>query len=199
MEVKMTGTAIFRDDKMIGWLDDAETRGLLWLRNEIQTGVVTLDVPTGGKVSTKLIRGNTRVRTEFRQGRLHLVVTARTEDDIMESSAPIDLGKDETLRVLQVLLEKELRARILPVLDKVQHEFAVDVLDFGDAVRRGAPLAWEAGLKERWDEQFPKVPVEFRVTAHVRRTGLHGVPLWGQTKELKSTQKKLMQMKGGDR
>lgn len=195
-EVRVTGTAVFRGDRLVGWLDDAETRGLLWLRDEMETGTVTVDVPGGGKVSLQLIRGKTVVRPEFDGHRLRLVVSIRTEDDIYESSVPLDFGKAETIRVIEGLLARDLRQRIRPVLDRVQREFRVDILKFGDAVRRGAPLLWEADLQERWAEEFPQVPVDLEITAHVRRTGEHSAPLGAKEKEIKARQKELMRGKG---
>lgn len=198
-EVQQTGAAVFREDRLIGWLDADETRGVLWLRDEIETGIVTLPVPTGGKVSLQLVRGHTRVHPEFRQGQLRLVVDAITEDDIFESTAPLDLSKEPTIQVLTRLLEEELRERIQVGLDIAQRRFGVDMLRFGDAVRRGAPRVWESGLKDRWDQVFPRVPVELRVEAHVRRTGQHAAPLWGTTGEVKATERLLQKEVGGGR
>ena len=38
----INGAAIFKEGKMVGRLDDKETRGILWPRNEIKSGVITI-------------------------------------------------------------------------------------------------------------------------------------------------------------
>lgn len=191
-EVQVTGSAIFRNDRLIGWLNDAETRGLLWLRNEIQTGVITVTLPGGGKVTMQMVRGRTRVHTRMDGSRLRLAVEIDTEDDIFEATEPIDLGKGETAQVLAGLAEEAMRARIVPVLAKVQQEFRVDVLRFADAVRRGLPLQWEQRWRDRWAEEFPRVPVELSIKVHARRTGMHGPPLGADSKEVRARQKQLV-------
>lgn len=48
--VAIKGAGAFRDDRLISWLDERETNGLMWLRGEVREGVitVTLSIPTGG-------------------------------------------------------------------------------------------------------------------------------------------------------
>lgn len=194
-DVKITGTAIFREDRLIGWLDVHETRGLLWLRDEITTGAVTVKLPGSSDLSVQLVRARTTVHPELVDDRLRMAVLIEAEHDVYETAASIDLDKEETIEILQQLLQKELREQIRPVLDKVQHQFRVDVLKFGDAVRRGAFLLWEGGLKRRWDQEFPRVPVDLSVTAHIRRVGQHGAPVGARKEQIKEAQGQLVEGK----
>ncbi|RYD06499.1 hypothetical protein N752_04015 [Desulforamulus aquiferis] len=41
-EITLTGSAVFNKNKQVGWLDMKETRGLLWIMNKVQKGVVTI-------------------------------------------------------------------------------------------------------------------------------------------------------------
>ncbi|MGB9867570.1 MAG: Ger(x)C family spore germination protein [Bacillota bacterium] len=36
------GAAVFREDKLAGWLDPEETRGLMWARNRVRVGTIEL-------------------------------------------------------------------------------------------------------------------------------------------------------------
>jgi spore germination protein KC len=194
-DVQVSGTAVFQDDRLVGWLSDAETRGLLWLRGEIHTGVATVSVPSGGKVSMMLIRGRTSIRPDFRTGRLRIHAEVVVDDDIYETSAPVDLGKADTVDAMQELLRQDVERRMRATLRKVQREFRADVLRFADAVYRGAPVRWEGGLRQRWREVFPDLPVDLVVKTHVRRTGEHGAPLGTKKQQIKSNPKELLKPK----
>jgi len=37
----LTGTAVFREGTLVGWLDESEPRGLLWLRGEVLRGIIS--------------------------------------------------------------------------------------------------------------------------------------------------------------
>lgn len=40
--MRVAGTAVFKGDRLVGFLDDRETRGLLWVRDEVEVGGTTL-------------------------------------------------------------------------------------------------------------------------------------------------------------
>ncbi|MEH7748364.1 Ger(x)C family spore germination C-terminal domain-containing protein [Neobacillus drentensis] len=59
----INGAAVFKKDKLIGWMDETETRGILWLRNEIEGGVISIKVPKekgGGNTSFDIIKSKNR-------------------------------------------------------------------------------------------------------------------------------------------
>lgn len=192
----VSGTAIFREDRLLGWLDDADTRGLLWLRGQMETGVATIRIPSGGTVSMMLMRGHTTVRPEFQSGRLRLVITAVADDDLYESSAPIDLGDPETIHVIEQLLGQDVQSRMQSALRRLQREFGVDSARFGDVVWRRYPVQWQRQLKAQWPELFTRLPIEVRASAHVRRTGGLSAPLSVKKGRVKSTPKELLRTKG---
>lgn len=192
----ISGTALFRDDRLIGWLSDQQTRGLLWLRGEIRTSVATIPIPAGGSVSVKLIRSRTQIKPEFQNGKLKRIrAIVAVEDDVYESSAPIDLGKVEIVQTIQGMLAKEIKERITLTVETLQKQFGVDVVEFGDAVYRAAPRLWEAGLKRRWADEFRQVPVEVEVTARVKRTGELAAPLGIEEQRVKKSPKEMLQRK----
>lgn len=188
----VSGTALFRDDRLVGWLDDGETRGLLWLRGEIRTGVVTLKIPSGGQVSLRLIRAKTRIKPAFTNGKVRFKVQVEVEDDISESSAPLDMGKVEIVNAIQELLRERVKERVEQTLHRLQKEFGVDAVGFGDAVYRAAPRLWEGGLKDRWAEEFRQVPIEVIVTARVARSGEVAAPLTVEERQVKRTPQEMM-------
>lgn len=193
----ISGTALFRDDRMIGWLNDRETRGLLWLRGDVRTSVVTVQIPSGGHVSLKLIRSKTRIKPMVQNGKLRIKVNVEVDDDIYESSAPIDLGKVEIIELIQELFGKRVKERIEETLGLLQNQFGVDVIGFGDAVYRAAPRLWEGGLRERWEDEFRKVPIEVNVIARVKRTGENAAPLNVEKQKVKKNPKEL-EASGGE-
>ncbi|HLN63104.1 MAG TPA: Ger(x)C family spore germination protein [Symbiobacteriaceae bacterium] len=194
-DVSISGTAIFRKDRLAGWLDDRETRGLLWLRNEAQTGTMTVDLPNVGSVSLNVIRGRTVVKPVLAGGRLRMNVALTVDLDVVESAALLDWSKEETLRKVEGSAERSLRERITGTLQKLQDEYGVDAVNFSEAVRRSLPGLWETRWKNRWDQVFPTLPVDLQVTAQIRRTGEHSAPLGVPENQVQKNQQKLLKQK----
>ncbi|OPX89356.1 MAG: Spore germination protein B3 precursor [Pelotomaculum sp. PtaB.Bin117] len=63
----LTGTAVFHDETLAGFLDESETRGLLWLRGETLKGVISVSSLTepGKEMSINIIRGATEVQPQY--------------------------------------------------------------------------------------------------------------------------------------
>ena len=60
--MRLSKIVIFKRDKMIGYLNDQMTRGVLWVRNEIKSPIVTIKPEeANGHVSVNLIWANTQL------------------------------------------------------------------------------------------------------------------------------------------
>ncbi len=176
-QAAITGTALFQGARLVGFLDERETRGLLWLRDELQTATVTAALGEPGKwVSFELLRAKTELKPHLRGGRIVMEVKIRTEDDLNENAAGVDTSDPKVIELLERELAATVAERVLQIAEKVQKEFRSDVFGFGEAVRRTNPRMWES-IKDDWDNIFPEVEIEVNVEAFIRRTGLSANPL----------------------
>lgn len=173
-DIQLSGTALFRGDRMVGTLDPIETRGLLWLRGEIENGVITTSLPGGGHVSVETLTPDTILRPYLRNGRIHMVMHAKADTDLFESTIPLDPEDEAVVRVMEKRLSEEVSDRIARALGKLQSHYGVDAAGFGGAVRRTLPMQWEKTLKYKWDDLFPEVAVTVNVDIRVRRPGEYG-------------------------
>lgn len=175
MNAAITGSAVFRKDKLVGWMDDAETRGVLWLRNELKTSIVTVDIPKDrgeGKISATAVRATTQIKPALRNGKLKINVEIDMENTLYENSSQLDVSNPEVIRYIEQELEQEIRRRIQTTLYKAQKIYNSDIFGLGAAVYRAYPKAWNRQYKERWDDEFSKLEVDIKPHAKVVRTGL---------------------------
>ena len=175
-EVRVNGAAVFRGDRLAGWLSDAETRGLLWLRREFRQGVVTVPDPRGdGPVSVEITHAAVRVRPREEGNRIVMDMSVWADGELREVTGAIDLTRPQTIEGLQEALAGEIEDRIRATLRKTQGEFGADVLRFGEAVHRFLPTRWKQ-VKRAWRQEFPRVDLKLSVRARIRRTGMTGRP-----------------------
>lgn len=171
----ISGTAIFKKDKMIGQIDDSVTRGVLWLRNEIKLSMVSLKPPgADGYVSMKLLGGKTKLIPKIENGKWKMTVQVVTEDDIAQNNTNWDAADPQVAKRMQKLLERKIEEKVELALNKVQKEMQADILGFADTFHRKYPKTWKRE-KYRWDAIFPDVEVSFDVRAYVRRQGMNSV------------------------
>ncbi|MGF6949444.1 spore germination protein KC [Neobacillus sp. B4I6] len=169
------GTAVFRKDKLAGWINDKDTRGVLWLRNEMEKGNITVTIPKekgGGKISVQLIRGRTKVKPILMQSKVKMNVNIHSDVELFENSSKLDIGNPKVLQYVQTLMEKDVEERCRLALYKAQKQYHTDIFGFGNAVYRTHPRAWKEQYKKKWAEEFPKLKVSVNPHVSILRTGL---------------------------
>lgn len=166
------GTAIFQRDKMVGTMNEKVTRGLLWLRNEIQVTSVTMKFNKGdGTVSLDPIRVHTDLIPNIENRKWKMTVRIDAEGVIIENATNADLSNSEMTPKIQNELKKVIEKRIHKALDQAQKSMKVDVFRFAEAFDRKYPGEWDK-VKDQWDQVFPQVQVALDIRTYVRRTGM---------------------------
>lgn len=166
------GTAIFKKGKMVGTIDGAQTRGALWLRNEISQAVVTVRPEiVDGYISMVLLHSHTKLTPSIQNGKWKMTLKVTTEDDIINNGTVLDITDPKTVEMLEHKLEKDIHNRVNSALAIVQKEMSADIFGFSDTFHRAYPDIWNKN-KDNWDEIFPQVEVLIDARAIVRRPGM---------------------------
>lgn len=184
----IVGAAVFHKDKLIGWMSDKETRGVQWLRKEFNDAVITVDIPKdkgGGKISVRVLKGETKIKPVINGSKVKMKASIRTEHELYDSSSKLDLTKPEVIQYIEKKVADDIKGRIQLVVDLSQKQFRSDIFGFGRAVYRDHPKEWKKQFRKRWDQEFPKVKVDITSHAKVVRTGLTNKSLSWEEKELK--------------
>jgi len=175
VNIRLSGAAVFLGDRMVGALDERETRGLLWVRGEVRGGSMTVPCGEQEKITVEILRSRARIEPRAQNGPLGFVVEIRTEGNITESHCRMDLRKPETLEVLSAYQAAEIAKEVEAALTRAK-TMRADVFGFGATLHRKMPGHWHQ-VKEQWEDVWPKLAVDVRVEARLRRTGLINVPL----------------------
>lgn len=179
-DVRLTGAAVFKGDRLVGFLDNREARGLLWLRGEVRGGPVEFALPGGGGVAVEILRagrGAVKLEPVLSEGQLSMRVKIKTRVNLVEAQAPgLELDKPALIYALEEELSRAIRGEVEAALARLQGEYRADAFGFGEAVHRKYPRAWRQ-IKGEWEGYFAALPVEVEVKTSIRRTGLIKKPL----------------------
>lgn len=175
--VELAGTAVFKKDRLTGWLNEKETRGLLWVLGKVESGVVVVPSPTrgGGRLSLEITRARSRITPHFAGGQLSIAVEIKEEGNVGEQLSFGKLAKPEIFAALEKKQAEVIEQEVRAALAKAQKEWGVDIFGFGEAVHRKYPKEWSR-LKAHWREVYPTVEVNLKVSTKLRRMGLSLLP-----------------------
>jgi len=167
------GTAVFKGDYLVGWLDSFETRGLNWILGKVNDTVVEFPQPAAeGKIaSAEILRSSGKFKVEVEDDRVRARIEVNTVGNLGGVQEPVDFIEEPELwtqfeRGVETAIEDEI-ARTIATLQRL----GADAVGFGQYIFRRKPKEW-AKLRDRWDEIFPTIEVSINVTTHLRGTGV---------------------------
>ena len=172
LQPELVGLAVFRGDRVVGYLDWSESVALLWVRS--QSIVSSVTVPLGSTdqhVSLTIVRSATEMRPRFEGDRIVMEMRLFGEHDLIEDTAGVDTDSPRVVKLIEQELAEAISQSVRRAIAKLQKEFRSDAFGFGAAVRRADPARWRE-LSARWDTVFPDVVVELEVQTFIRRVGL---------------------------
>jgi spore germination protein KC len=170
----VANTAVFKGGKLIGELNKAETRGLLWINGKIQSGSMNVDA-LGGRISMGLLESSASVDPVLKDGRFSIHVSVRQALNVAEADITDNIMKVENEDRMNAISQDTILAALKASVDRAK-ALNADVFGFGEAIRRKYP-GQSKNFLENWDSEFPKLEVNFSVTAVVRSTGSMAEPV----------------------
>ncbi len=170
--LRLNGTALFRGDKLIGWMDEKTTRGLLWLRGELDKGIITVPCVEDPKKRLSVRVRDTKRKLEVRQTgeSVHIKVKLEADVDLQEIQCRSKLGSPEFVKNIEHHLANEITGRAQMALRQARL-LKIDPFGLGKVVKNKAPGYW-LRVRNRWGEELARIPVEVVTTVNIRRTGL---------------------------
>lgn len=171
----LDGTAVFRNDRLVGYLNPEQTQGLLWLRGNVARNISTVSTPDGkAKITVRFIQTKTSMTPSLDHGRVHMDIRVRTVGKVVENNSTLDLSQPRHLAWVQREVEKRIRDQIAHTVSLVQHKYHADIFGFGTSLYRVHPKEWNT-LQNNWEDMhFPRTEVAIHVQANIRNVGMSG-------------------------
>jgi Ger(x)C family germination protein len=172
-KAEFTGTAVFRGDKMVGMLDNDETRMLSILNGSFEKGFVSVVDPLDPKRSVNAYLGlekNPIIDTFVDNGMPHIQVEIDLEGEISAIPSGIQYEQEEYLSLLEEQVSNVITERMEKMLRHTQ-ALGSDVVGFGFYFRPHF-LTRPAFNEFNWLDQYSKAEIEVQVKTNLRRYGL---------------------------
>ncbi|SBW09173.1 putative Germination protein, Ger(X)C family [uncultured Eubacteriales bacterium] len=166
---RLEGTAVFKQGKLIGELDKAQTRGLLWVMDKAKSGATTVDTQWGQVVLEMLHSSSSLKPVKTKEGGIRMQLTINVDGTIESNETTEDMSRLENVELLKEKMKEDIRSDIESSLSQAR-EFSADIFGFGEAIRREYPEEWKE-MKGNWEDVFPKIELDVQVNVELRSTG----------------------------
>ncbi|MGE6611151.1 Ger(x)C family spore germination protein [Peribacillus sp. NPDC076916] len=177
------GIGVFKDGKLIDWLDGNKAIGSMWVLDRIKS--TQLNIDWEGKkdaVTYQVIRQKTNVSVKMENGKPKVFIKVRAEGDIREVNVPLNLTDTHVLIDIEKKLAKKLKKEMEDAVVRAQKNKA-DIFGFGEIMHESHPKEWKK-IEKNWDDvSFPELEVDVQAETFIRRTGLRNKPYLSNLKK----------------
>lgn len=175
VHLKYSGMAVFKGDKLIGWLNEADSKTINYVLGNVKSTIGEVSCPEEkGKVAIEVIRTKADLKAKVENGSPKGTIEIKIEGNVGDVQCKkLDLSKTKTIDYLEKESEKTSKEIFESTVAKVQKEFKVDVFGFGEAIHRSNPDYWKK-VKKEWDEKFTDMAIEVKTDVKIRRVGTIG-------------------------
>lgn len=181
-KLKYTGLGAFNKDKIVGWLDEDESKGYNYITDNVKNTIEYADYDSKVKITYEIINAKSRTKVYFLENKPAIEVKIKIKCNIGIVEGEFDVSAEENKQVLNKLLASKVKLLCEKALNKAQKELKNDIFGFGEAIHRKYPKTWEK-LKDDWNDKFTDLPVNITVEAETKQLGQITKPLFIKEKE----------------
>lgn len=174
--LEITGVAMFREGKLVGWLDNNKARGYMFIINRISSTVMNLscqDMLEG--LALEVIKSKTKTDVSMQNGRVKVKINVMAEGNVSEVKCGVPLSDLEVLNKMEKEWGDAAIADMMGAIKSAQSLHA-DVFGFGEVLQRRHPKQWRK-VQDQWKDKFTDAEVSITFQGQILRTGMRGKSL----------------------
>ena len=159
----LSGMAVFKGRRMVGSLNEQESRGYRWLNYKAnQGGTLTVYSPIDKKALTFMITNiSNKIRPLFKDDQLQCRIEVNTSLNLLEQTGEGNLMTGPRRRQMEQLANKEIKRQIESCIDKAQSLHS-DILGLGLMTYRYYPEYWQE-VQDDWYKIYPHLQTQIKV------------------------------------
>jgi len=163
------GSSVIKEDKLVGFLDEKQTRGCLWALNKVEEANVSAK-SDNDDIALEYRTSKASIKPKISGDKISINIKLVVRGMLSETTANKDYLKLPDLKEAQKLFEEEIKGEISSAISKLQKEYNSDALGFDKTIRRKYPKQWKE-IEPNWHSIFPEVEVNYDIKVILRRLG----------------------------
>ncbi len=171
-DLKVAGSAVFSNWRMVGWLGEEETTAVALVDNEVYGGGIDIeDYPRpGDRFAFEVSNAKAKVTPSIVNGRPRFEIEVYVEGRAAEAGGPRSFLSLRDIKTAEYAVADHLEKSIRGTVAKLQHDLKADILKFGWLLSKYEPQEWER-LQDNWEEEFARSQIDVTVQVKIRSVG----------------------------
>lgn len=169
-ELDTEGAAVFRKDKLVGFLDKDEARGYNWVAGNVKTAAFDSRAPGSDELTTvEVFSAKSKLDVTLTDGGIKLKVNIDIPATVMQETGSLNVNDPDVVAMLEASTAEVVKSEIMLAMNKARL-YRSDIFGFGQVVHRKYPKEWKK-LQPEWDDLFAVAESEVTVNVNLMRIG----------------------------
>jgi len=175
-EIQLEGAGVFRGDRLVDFLTDEETKGYMWLENNVVHRFISTVGSEESKVnfSAHVLSSATKYKVADNNGKIELQYQIKTsiaveevlgQNDQLSDTEWVDLLKGAEKSFAKVI-QKECELSI-----QKERKLGLDFLGVGRHIEEKNPAYWKT-VKDQWEDKIADFPLSVNVEVTIHHSGM---------------------------
>ena len=158
------GSAVFKGDKLLYFIDDDESKTALLVRNELNGGILTITengFAPSMRISIEVFESKSKLEPVIENGKLVMNVKIEIKAGIAEMGGSDNYIEEDRRELLKSDTENMIKLRIEDLIKKTQYN-STDIFDFNGTVKRKMPDYYKT-IEADWDNVYKQMDIKVDV------------------------------------
>ena len=170
---KINETAVFDNDKLVGYFDYEVGQGYNFITNNFKGGLIIFECgKSGDMIVLEVLESKAAIKPQYTESGIgfdiELKVDANVAERVPSSSEFHELDIEEINKQFNQVLE----AKLMLAIDAAQNQFKVDYFNLSSYFHRRFPKEFRE-LKQDWNKYFTKADINVKVESTIIHSALN--------------------------
>lgn len=164
----VSNLAVFKEDKLLGYLTEKESLGYQYIMNNIKNSIVPVVLDDESVLTIAVQKSKAKVKAFIDNDKPRIKITCRVRCSVYEDMSGMTKFTSEYMNEVIKKTEYEITKMMSDSVKRTQTEFNSDIFHFSEAIHRRYPKFWKQ-IIDRYDEIYPEMDVQIEVKMELDR------------------------------
>ena len=160
---KLSGLAVFKNNKLQGYLTNEESITYNLLKNEIENAIITYECEKDKYIVLEAINSKTLTTTKNKEINIEINLSG----NINETACNINLDNEKNLKQLEKNFEKSIKEKITKNINSIRNTYNSDIFGFIETIYKHDYKTYKK-VKENWYEnEFKNIKINIKTSVDI--------------------------------
>lgn len=175
--MNLEGLAVYQADRLVGWLDDQESRGYSFVNqySPLKSTVISMDCGDDDIINVSIYNNKAEIELNVDGPSPLVTYSIKTQGKVAEFTCPeMNLDRLSTIKELELKTAHEIKSMIEATIARSK-QLNSDIFGIGSQFRKKEPKFWKT-YEDQADNLLNDVEFEVNVDVNIRHTGAFSNP-----------------------